>query len=350
MCTITGAAGNIAGLPSKSRQEFHEFMTCLFTMGELRGRDAAGFWAWRGDHYVYEKRPIPAQDLAHRSMAWKSLRFNPASLYITHTRSTTDGDPNVNCNNHPHIGEHTVMVHNGCVWNYESIARGFKFDMKTDCDSEILQRLVERDEDIVEGFKSMYRVCRAAHGMATIAVAFVDRRDPTRIILSRNSGNPLNIYECPRLGCTFFCSTEDIFEYACMLMYGEKDPKKLGFKQKDVATETLYYLNEDGTVEAESLGNFHQSPVAYQGSTTGGSTGGASTTATHAQLHSQSQNAMAYANIFGTDFELDIRGNLKPFALELDDDDDEQQESSEGEDIMPELVKEDLISFLEAKV
>ena len=107
MCSIVGAAGPIDKLSSKLKQEFHEFLSCLFSMAELRGRDAAGYWVWRGDHYVYEKRPIPAEDMIERSAQWKSLRYNPGSLYLLHTRAATDGDPNDNVNNHPHMGEHS---------------------------------------------------------------------------------------------------------------------------------------------------------------------------------------------------------------------------------------------------
>jgi len=253
MCTIAGAAGPINKLPTKLKTEFHEFLSCLFTMSELRGRDAAGFWVWRKDHYVYEKRPTPAEDLIQRSPRWKGLRFNPGSLYLLHTRAATDGDPNDNVNNHPHMGEHSVMIHNGMIWGHEAIATQYGLDMKTDCDSEVLLRLAEIMDDIKEGLKFMYETAGDSHGTDSIATAFVDRRDPTRILLSRNSGCPCYIYKSKRFGCTFFVSTEDIFERALEMLYKTKSPKIIGAKSENVDTNWLYSLYDDGSVNKEFL-------------------------------------------------------------------------------------------------
>lgn len=253
MCSIVGAAGQIADLPPKLRQEFHEFLSCLFTMAELRGRDAAGFWVWRGDHYVYEKRPIPAEDLIQRSPRWKSLRFNPGSLYLLHTRAATDGDPNENVNNHPHIGEHGVMVHNGCVWNHESIVHAESLDMKSECDSEVLLRLTEARDDAADGLENMFLRVDEHTSTASIAVAFVDRRNPDRIYLARNSGNPCYLYRSERFNCTFFVSTEQIFDMAIEWLYGVKTPKVIGAKSDCLLTHELYELLEDGTSQHRHL-------------------------------------------------------------------------------------------------
>jgi glucosamine 6-phosphate synthetase-like amidotransferase/phosphosugar isomerase protein len=259
MCSIVGAAGPIENLSARLRQEFHEFMSCLFTMAELRGRDAAGFWVWRKNHYVFEKRPIPAEDLIQRSPRWKGLRFNPGSLYLMHTRAATDGDPNENMNNHPHVGEHSVMIHNGMIWGHQAVASQYGLDMKTDCDSEVLLRLAEVMDDMTEGLKFMYESASDSHGTDSIATAFVDRRDPSKVLLSRNSGNPCYVYQSERFGCTFFCSTEDIFERALEMLYKTKSPKVIGAKSEDVQTDWLYSLNADGTLDKEFL----VSPTPY---------------------------------------------------------------------------------------
>jgi len=253
ICSIAGAAGPIHKLSKRLQAEFHEFLSCLFTMSELRGRDASGFWVWRNDHYIFEKRPTAAEDLIERSPRWKGLRYNPGSLYLIHTRAATDGDPNENSNNHPHIGEHSVMIHNGMIWGHNTIAIQHDLKMKTDCDSEVLLRLAESVEDIKDGLKLMYQVANDSNGTDSIATAFVDRRAPNKIYLSRNSGNPCHIYYSKRFGCTFFISTDIIFERALEMLYKTKNPKVIEAKGESIDVNYLYELSEDGSYKKEFL-------------------------------------------------------------------------------------------------
>jgi len=342
MCSIAGAAGPIHKLSGKLRAEFHEFLSCLFTMAELRGRDAAGFWVWRGDHYVYEKRPIPAEDLIQRSPRWKGLRFNPGTLYLLHTRAATDGDPNENINNHPHMGDHSVMIHNGMVWSHQSIASQYSLDMKTDCDSEVLMRLAECVDDIKDGLKFMYNVCSDSTGTDSIATAFVDRRDPNRILLSRNSGNPCYIYPSERFGCTFFVSTEQIFEEALELLYGTKSPKVIGAKSHDVKIGHLYELKEDGTWDSEFLVH----PSSY----------GRHTVYNYDDDDDDTvQSSPAYIKVLlgSTGMSVDITGDMTPLVEEVDDE-DIPEDNSDLEFMesmeMPEEVQTELRNFLDQKI
>jgi predicted glutamine amidotransferase len=229
-------------------------------MAEIRGRDAAGFWVWRDDHYVFEKRPIPAEDLIRRSPRWKSLRYHPGSLYLLHTRAATEGDPNDNVNNHPHIGKHSVMVHNGCIFNFESIVRDQNLSLGSDCDSEVLLRLAEAKESVEDGLKHMFQITHANTGTASIAVAVVDRRTPDRIFCTRNMGNPLYLVRSERFNCTFFVSTEQIFELALEMLYESKDLKVIGGTVETVSPHYLYELTADGKWSSKHLVSFYQQP------------------------------------------------------------------------------------------
>jgi glucosamine 6-phosphate synthetase-like amidotransferase/phosphosugar isomerase protein len=228
-------------------------------MAEVRGRDASGFWVWRDDHYVFEKRPIPAEDLIGRSPRWKSLRFHPGSLYLLHTRAATEGDPNDNINNHPHIGKHSVMIHNGCIFNFEAIVRDQNIALGSDCDSEVLLRLAEAKDSVEDGLKHMFEVTHANTGTASIAVAVVDRRTPNRIFCTRNSGNPLYLVRSERFNCTFFVSTESIFEAALEMLYKTKDLKNVGGVFETVTPHHLYELSgEDGKWTSKHLVSLYQ--------------------------------------------------------------------------------------------
>lgn len=338
MCSIIGAAGPIAKLTPKLKQEFHEFLSCLFTMAESRGRDAAGFWVWRNDHYVYEKRPVAAQDLIQRSVRWKSLRYNPGSLYLCHTRAATDGDPNENVNNHPHIGDHSVMVHNGCVWAWQSIVREEDLTLKSNCDSEILLRLAETKEDIVEGLRHLYQTTHESNGTASIAIAFVDRREPNKILLSRNTGNPCYIYRSERFNCTFFCSTEQIFENALELMYDTKKLEVIGAKSESLKTHQLYSLKEDGTFKDE-----HLITLTYTSTTKSNYN---SRAGLGSDISTDGAQKFATTLCEGSEYELDVLGELIEVIA-----DEEYEFGDEAEfmdaDEMPELVQYELVSLLE---
>lgn len=336
MCSIVGAAGPIDKLPSRKKQEFHELLSCMFSMAEIRGRDAAGFWVWRGDHYVFEKRPGPAQDLIARSMRWKSLRFNPGQLYLLHTRAATDGDPNENINNHPHIGDFSVMVHNGCLWSHQQICHNYGLDTISSCDSETLLRLVEKFGGVKDGLKKAFKIAQGSSGTATIACAFIDRRNPDRIYLARNHGNPCYVYESKRFKATFFASKEEIAERAVELMYN-KDVKVediLG-APKNVTPFYLYELKADGTYSDKWL---------------------TSTTTTQSYVgrrHDWEEYAdtdpFAVGKTQITGFQMDILGNLTEI---VDFEETSKNEINESLDlpVMPSDVAEDLASFLTAQV
>ena len=342
MCTILGSVGTVSNLPSRLRQEYHEFMSCLFSCGELRGRDASGFWAWRDNHYLTEKRPIPAQDLIYRSMQWKSLRFNPPSICIAHTRSTTDGDPNVNSNNHPHIGSRTVMVHNGMVASFESIAKHYGFEMKTSCDSEILIHLAESKPKIEDGLEHMMKTVNITSGFASVATAFVDRKNPNNLYLVRNNGNPLFIYKCPRLNSIFFVSTSAIFEEAMNMMYGHKSPINAGFVEKtSLDVHKLYTISTDGVIETKSL-TVHNPSTNVGFGTTGYKP--------QDKIKKQSTFPLAYPDVGGEDYSLDMDGSISLFIDEEEKDDaSEKKQQLPGVEDMPENVRQSLVKFLEDK-
>lgn len=347
MCSIVGAAGPIEQLSPKLKQEFHEFLSCLFTMAELRGRDAAGYWVWRGNHYVFEKRPIPAEDLIQRSAQWKSLRYNPGSLYLLHTRAATDGDPNDNINNHPHMGEHSVMIHNGMIWSHDTIAHVESLSMKSECDSEVLLRLAEARDDIVEGLQYMYETTHQASGNASIAVAFVDRRDPTQILLSRNSGNPCYVYRSERFNCTFFASTDTIFERALEMLYGVKTPHTIEAKAENVSTYDLYRLDgATGTYEKEEL--VRLSHGVYGGS------GYYSQADDWEEDWDDDEEETHYTEVLfnnrAMSVSLDGDMNLIAEKLQLEDDEEETKAFGEEPIPMPDEVEQDLMRYLNQKL
>ena len=107
---------------------------------------------------------------------------------IGHTRWATHGRPS-ETNAHPHRAGDVVVVHNGIIENYLEIkeqlsARGIQFSSETD--SEIVAHLVaEKVEKGLDFLEAVRRTLREIHG--SYALLFLNRRDPTRLIVAKNS-------------------------------------------------------------------------------------------------------------------------------------------------------------------
>ena len=66
-------------------------------------------------------------------------------MVLGHVRWATHGNPKDNRNNHPHVcsGGRYFLVHNGVISNHLDITDRYGLRLRSDCDSEILLRLVE---------------------------------------------------------------------------------------------------------------------------------------------------------------------------------------------------------------
>ena len=118
------------------------------------------------------------------------LRRQPmtGSVGIGHTRWATHGRPS-ETNAHPHRAGDVVVVHNGIIENYLELKeqlseRGVQFSSETD--SEIVAHLVaEKVERGMDFLDAVRRTLREIHG--SYALLFLNRRDPTRLIVAKNS-------------------------------------------------------------------------------------------------------------------------------------------------------------------
>jgi glucosamine--fructose-6-phosphate aminotransferase (isomerizing) len=110
------------------------------------------------------------------------------AIGIGHTRWATHGRPS-ETNAHPHRAGDVVVVHNGIIENYLELKeqlgkRGTHFSSETD--TEIVAHLVaERVERGMDFLEAVRRTLREIHG--SYALLFLNRRDPTRLIVAKNS-------------------------------------------------------------------------------------------------------------------------------------------------------------------
>ena len=175
MCGIVGYIGH--------RQAAPLILESLRKL-EYRGYDSAGIAALHDGQVTVRRAEGKLNNLA------TMLTRQPmtGSIGIGHTRWATHGRPSEN-NAHPHCAGDIVVVHNGIIENYlelkqQLIKRGTHFNSETD--SEIVAHLVaEKVAKGVDFLAAVQRTLREIHG--SYALLFLNRRDPTRMIVAKNS-------------------------------------------------------------------------------------------------------------------------------------------------------------------
>ena len=217
MCAILGFAGR-----AKRRQWplVHHLLTELFAASAVRGGDAAGFAAIqsgsKGKRLISDKRPVPSTLFAATSLAWAKLRS--PSCVIAHCRAATHGSPDApdNMNNHPFVSDdrNLGVVVNGISNNFADVADEYGLGLRTDCDSEIVLRLVEANEHPAVGLDMCLRELQG--GMAA-AVLDVEREV---IWLAHNDSRPLWLMRLTGIDGFFFSSTDRIALTALRKVFG----------------------------------------------------------------------------------------------------------------------------------
>lgn len=148
---------------------------------ESRGRHAFGLvWLDSAGKLSSYKRPGAASD-----DLWDLERCEGAALVLGHCRWATHGSYFDNANNHPHVAGNGLYVHNGVVRNYDRLARVHGLRLETECDSEVLGKLVARSSGTVE--ERITRAVSLAEGPLALLAAWAN---PTRLVFAKR-GNPL---------------------------------------------------------------------------------------------------------------------------------------------------------------
>jgi predicted glutamine amidotransferase len=223
---MCGLAGYIGG--SRNDSATFELMTSLFDQIEVRGTDAAGFWGVDRDDgkILYHKEPIKTSEFIKRPM-WARIEDHSPDLLLVHARGASVGVglPANNKNNHPFTSTcRTVgMVHNGLITEYDTLKK--KFEVKSDCDSEVLLRIFEAGVRASDGEDEL-DISKRLHGIRDIwrhvprgamAVAIGERLEngSRRLFLFRNKLRSLWLADVRKtLGQIYFFSTPEIWHDA----------------------------------------------------------------------------------------------------------------------------------------
>jgi len=116
---------------------------------------------------------------------WDMYQLEGAVAIIGHVRYATHGSHEDNINNHPHACDGGWIVHNGIVRKYRELSKIFGLSMMSQCDSEVLARMIENFSGTFEE-----RVAEAVSYAESSCSVLGLWRNPLRIYCAR-AGNPL---------------------------------------------------------------------------------------------------------------------------------------------------------------
>ena len=215
MCSIIAFVGREGPQWRQTRRILNE----LLLVSALRGRDATGFYAVRdtaAQNIVTVKRPLPADKFVAATPAWRGL--GPCSVVLAHNRHATHGDPRDSRNNHPFVSDdgRYALVHNGVVADFRELAQRHRLRLKSQCDSEVLLRLVERYQCPLTGLSVALSQCRGS-----LAVAVYDWEKHV-VWLTRNERRPLAVCKLRGIDGWFVASTTELMTAALRPLLGKR--------------------------------------------------------------------------------------------------------------------------------
>lgn len=143
MCAIFGVLDYKGKLDALQRLRM---VKELGTAAEIRGTDATGIAFFQRDKLCIQKAPKPAHRMKYRIPA-------EARYIMGHTRMTTQGNANLNQNNHPFPGkagkQSFALAHNGVLCNDFTLQRRYHLPQtNVETDSYVAVQLIEQQEEV----------------------------------------------------------------------------------------------------------------------------------------------------------------------------------------------------------
>ncbi len=208
MCGILGFIGQ-----SSDQFKTEQLITELFETMQVRGTDAAGFYCVSSENQIHHyKQPGTSTEIIKTEL-YKNLWSKNLELGIFHCRAASVGvgPPSENINNHPFVSDDykKSIIHNGLINSKEYEFLKQFFDVQTECDSEIVLRVLEKNDDIIKNIKFLFDHTKSSY----FAIAYAEIQDSIkRLILTRNKHRPLFFVDVRQeCGQILFFSTFEIF-------------------------------------------------------------------------------------------------------------------------------------------
>ena len=215
MCGIVGYIGN--------KEKKSVILNGLKEL-EYRGYDSAGMAVMSGDKIDYFKAVGKLENLADKVKDFTSEGFGVA---IGHTRWATHGKP-TEINAHPHLGEHSFVVHNGIIENYKELkeeleAKGVKFISQTDTEVivHLFEEMLKEKKDTFKAYEATIARLRGAY-----ATLLITKTEPDKIFFAKDAA-PMAIGKSDAKEVYFASSDAPLIGMAKEVCY--LDDKSYGF-------------------------------------------------------------------------------------------------------------------------
>lgn len=200
----------IAGIHSRTGRSIPQLdqLADLLLLGiENRGRHSTGTLAMvKSGMYQMQKEATTAEAFIEMR---KPLPKRSVTVLL-HTRWATVGPRTVR-NAHPVTSGTMAAIHNGTIYNADSLFRSNRLRRHADVDSEIIPALIGK-----VGWLNAGDAIRQFQGGA--AFAAIDTKHPGEVILGRTEGYPLVYFVTDSL--LIWASTREAIEDAWILTYG----------------------------------------------------------------------------------------------------------------------------------
>ena len=209
MCGLSGFIGE-----SCNKELSQKLTTELFVKTESRGIDASGYYcvsSFDKKEIYHHKKPIKSSFYVEQEEYKRLLEFN-CNLGIFHCRAASVGvgAPINNENNHPFVSYDLkkAVMHNGLIEKNEYEYLKNHYEVETTCDSEILLRILEQEDDIYKKLTVFFENT----DQSAYAAAYSENTEFIRkLYLFRNEQRPLYLIDLTQtLNQVYFFSTVEI--------------------------------------------------------------------------------------------------------------------------------------------
>lgn len=212
MCGIAGIMMYPKKRTDNELRFIRELAGELAVENQVRGTHATGIATFGKDGYDVLKHDVKAQDFIEYK-AWEKFTnkniTNDTYNILIHTRMSTQGSPTINDNNHPIVTATNIGIHNGMIYNDDSLFAKESLYRQAQVDSEVIFRLV--DKEIGNDRENTKNVAEKLSGV--YAVAFVKKENRNILNYFRNN-NPTTFAYIPSLNITVFASLQTFIESA----------------------------------------------------------------------------------------------------------------------------------------
>jgi glucosamine 6-phosphate synthetase-like amidotransferase/phosphosugar isomerase protein len=216
MCGIGGVMMFKEDYSDLELRYIRELVSQIAIENQDRGTHATGISTFneKGE-YAIIKDKTQAIDFVNTVSTRNFLKNNIDNLttnILIHTRLATQGTVDNNMNNHPIETATTIGVHNGMIYNDDSVFKKYGLTRQAEVDSEAIFRLVDHfgKSNQIE-HNEIKSVAESVTGSFTFA--FVRKNNPFKMHIVKND-NPITMAYIAPLDLIVFASMEKYIDFA----------------------------------------------------------------------------------------------------------------------------------------